>query len=98
MWGSVHLAERSGTGALRRGAAAMSNAQQIVEALGGAENLVAVESCITRVRVEVADPAKVDEEGLREAGAFGVVAQGYAVQVVVGPVADDLVEEIKALR
>ena len=75
----------------------MSNAQQIVEALGGAENLVAVESCITRVRVEVADPEKVNEEALRDAGAFGVVAQGYAVQVVVGPVADELVEEIKAL-
>lgn len=76
----------------------MSNAQQIVEALGGAENLVAVESCITRVRVEVSDPEKVSEDGLREAGAFGVVAQGFAIQVVVGPVADELVEEIKALR
>ena len=76
----------------------MSNAQQIVEALGGAENLVAVEPCITRVRVEVSDPETVSEDGLREAGAFGVVAQGFAVQVVVGPVADELVEEIKALR
>ena len=44
------------------------------------------------------DPEKVSEDGLREAGAFGVVAQGFAVQVVVGPVADELVEEIKALR
>ena len=55
----------------------MSNAQQIVEALGGAENLVAVESCITRVRVEVSDPEKVREDGLREAGAFDFTT--YAV-------------------
>lgn len=76
----------------------MSNARSIVEALGGTDNVVALESCITRVRVEVRDPEKVQEEALREAGAFGVVAQGYAVQVVVGPSADELVEEIKALR
>lgn len=76
----------------------MSNAQNIVRELGGVENLVAVEPCITRLRVEVRDPAKVNEEGLREAGAFGVVQQGFAVQVVVGPAADQLAADIDALR
>lgn len=76
----------------------MSNAADIVEGLGGAANLVAVESCITRIRIEVADPAKVSEGQLRDAGVFGVVQQGNAVQVVVGPAADDLVDEINAQR
>lgn len=76
----------------------MSNAADIVKGLGGNENLAAVESCITRIRVEVKDPSKVDEAALRAAGAFGVVQQGNAVQVVVGPTADELTDAINAQR
>ena len=56
-----------------------------------------VEPCITRLRVEVSDQAKVDEEALRAAGAFGVVRSGRIVQVVVGPTADTLASEIASL-
>ncbi len=74
-----------------------SNAQEILTALGGSQNISAVEPCITRLRVEVEDPTLVDEQGLREAGAFGVVLQGFVVQVVIGPDADDLYKEILSL-
>jgi PTS system N-acetylglucosamine-specific IIB component len=40
----------------------------------------------------------VDEAGLKAAGAFGVVQQGTAVQVVVGPQADTIAEDIEDLR
>lgn len=76
----------------------MSNAEAIVSALGGKENLLDVEPCITRLRVEVEDAEKVDEKALKANGAFGVVRSGRVVQVVVGPAADDLAEEIAKLR
>ena len=52
----------------------------------------------TRLRVEVDDPSLVDEPALKAAGAFGVVQQGTSVQVVVGPEADTLAEDIEDLR
>ena len=76
----------------------MSKAESILAALGGDENIIDLEACITRIRVEVEDTGKVDEAGLRAAGAFGVVQQGSAVQVVVGPEADNIVEDIEDLR
>ncbi len=72
-------------------------AQDILTALGGAQNISDIEDCITRVRVEVVDPALVDEGGLRTAGAFGVVLQGPIVQVVVGPEADQLCAALEPL-
>ncbi len=75
----------------------MTKAEGILQALGGPDNLKSLEPCITRLRVVVNDPAKVNESGLRESGAFGVVLQGPVVQVVVGPDADDLGEAISEL-
>ena len=74
-----------------------SDAQEILTALGGSQNVHVIEPCITRLRVEVVDPAAVDEQGLRDAGAFGVVLQGFVVQVVIGPDADDLYREMLPL-
>lgn len=78
-------------------AADMSKAEQIVAGLGGADNIDEVEACITRLRVEVGDGDLVDERALKGAGAFGVLVQGSAVQVVVGPEADNLVDDIEDL-
>ena len=75
-----------------------SKAEQILAALGGDDNIDDLEACITRLRVEVDDPSLVDESALKAAGAFGVVQQGTSVQVVVGPEADTLVEDIEDLR
>jgi PTS system N-acetylglucosamine-specific IIB component len=76
----------------------MSKAEQILAALGGAGNVVDVEPCITRLRVEVTDTAAVDEARLRASGAFGVVRSGHVVQVIVGPEADGLAAEIDTIR
>ena len=74
-----------------------SKAEQILAGLGGAENVIEIEACITRLRTEVEDPAKVDQAALKAAGAHGVVASGQVVQVVVGPEADTLAEDIEDL-
>ncbi|WP_130864987.1 PTS transporter subunit EIIB [Acidipropionibacterium timonense] len=76
----------------------MSKAEQILRALGGDDNIDDLEACITRLRVEVNDPSLVDEAALTAAGAFGVVKQGTSIQVVVGPEADNLAEDIEDLR
>ena len=72
-------------------------ADNILAALGGTGNVVELEPCITRLRVEVADPALIDEPGLKESGAFGVVRSGRIVQVIVGPEADDLAATMDGL-
>ncbi|WP_251153910.1 PTS glucose/sucrose transporter subunit IIB [Cellulosimicrobium sp. Marseille-Q4280] len=73
-------------------------AQQILDALGGQGNVVDLEPCITRLRVEVTDPELVDEARLKATGAFGVVRSGRVVQVIVGPEADNLAAELDGLR
>ena len=74
-----------------------SKAEQILAGLGGAGNVVEIEACITRLRTEVEDPSKVDQAALKAAGAHGVVASGSVVQVVVGPEADTLADDIEDL-
>lgn len=76
----------------------MSQAQKIVDALGGFDNIVEIEPCITRLRCELEDGSIIDEAALKEAGAHGVVAMGDTVQVVVGPNADTIAEDIEDLR
>ena len=72
-------------------------AEAIVAGLGGADNIVEIEPCITRLRTEVTDASLVDEAALKAAGAHGVIKAGSVVQVVVGPEADNLAEDIEDL-
>lgn len=74
-----------------------SKAEQILAGLGGADNVVEIEACITRLRTEVSDGSLVDEAALKAAGAHGVVKSGTVVQVVVGPEADTLADDIEDL-
>ncbi|BAW93645.1 phosphotransferase system, EIIB [Actinomyces sp. Chiba101] len=76
----------------------MSQARQIVDALGGFDNIAEIEPCITRLRCELEDVSAVDKAALKAAGAHGVVAVGDIVQVVIGPTADALYEQIEDLR
>lgn len=71
-------------------------AAAIVAGLGGAGNIAEIEACITRLRSEVVDPSKVDQAALRKL-AHGVVVAGTAVQVVVGPEADMIADDIADL-
>lgn len=75
----------------------MSKAEQILAGLGGADNIVEIEPCITRLRTEVEDGSKVDQAALKAAGAHGVIVSGNVVQVVVGPEADTLADDIEDL-
>jgi N-acetylglucosamine PTS system EIICBA or EIICB component len=67
-----------------------------VRALGGAANIRALDACMTRLRVNVASQDLVDEAALKRLGARGFVRPTPdLLQVVVGPVADQLAGEIR---
>ncbi|MBE7699732.1 PTS glucose/sucrose transporter subunit IIB [Oerskovia sp. Sa1BUA8] len=76
----------------------MSKAEQILQGLGGDANVLDLEPCITRLRVEVEDPTLVDDKVLTAAGAIAVVRTGNAIQVIVGPDADNIASDIEDLR
>ncbi|PWD50756.1 PTS glucose transporter subunit IIBC [Serinibacter arcticus] len=71
-----------------------SRAEQLIAAFGGRENLVNVDACITRLRMEVADKDRVDKAALKKLGAAGVIEVGNNVQAVFGVQAEALKNEI----
>ncbi len=77
--------------------AASSRAAGYIWGLGGAENLNSVDACTTRLRLEVTDNGRINEPLLKSLGALGVIrpAPG-SVQVVVGPEAEIIADEIRA--
>jgi N-acetylglucosamine PTS system EIIB component len=75
----------------------MGQADDIVAALGGAENIVEIEPCTTRLRTEVHDASLVDDAALKAAGAHGVLRAGTVIQVVVGTQADTIATDIEDL-
>jgi N-acetylglucosamine PTS system EIICBA or EIICB component len=76
--------------------AAADRVRSYITALGGAGNLESVTACTTRLRLTVRTQAAVDVEALKRLGARGVVKpSATALQVVVGPTADQLASEIR---
>ena len=63
-------------------------APAVLEALGGEANIVSVDACITRLRVEVKDKSKVDKATLKSLGAAGVMEVGNGIQAIFGAKAD----------
>ena len=86
--------------ALPASAGAGGEALGYISALGGAANITSIDACTTRLRLVLADRDAADAEALKRLGARGSVRVGEAgLQVVVGPMADQLAAEIRvALR
>ena len=73
-------------------------AQKLLVALGGPENIVAVDNCITRIRLDVNDSSVIDEAAIKAAGARGVLRpSAKSVQVIVGPQVQFVTDELKKL-
>ncbi|MGT2950366.1 PTS glucose/maltose transporter subunit IIBCA [Streptococcus cuniculi] len=71
---------------------------QIINLLGGRENIADVDACMTRLRVTVNNIEKVGEEAAwKQAGAMGLIIKGSGVQAVYGPKADVLKSDIQDL-
>ncbi|MBR9905114.1 MAG: PTS transporter subunit EIIC [Gammaproteobacteria bacterium] len=68
-----------------------------VAALGGAANLQSVGACTTRLRLVLDNPDAIDEAALKALGSRGLLRlQGGGLQVIVGPIADAVVDDIRA--
>lgn len=72
-------------------------AAKILAAIGGADNVIEIEPCITRLRCELQDGSVVDEAALKALGAHGVIRLGGVVQIIVGPEADTIASDIEDL-
>ncbi|WP_419252916.1 N-acetylglucosamine-specific PTS transporter subunit IIBC [Caulobacter sp. ErkDOM-YI] len=78
-------------------ASAGGRGEDFLIALGGAANLASVDACTTRLRMVVTGQGVVDEPRLKALGARGVVRPSErALQVVLGPIADQVASEIRA--
>lgn len=78
-----------------RDTGADSFALQLVRALGGRSNIVNLDACITRLRVQVADVQKANAETLKALGAAGVLVVGDGVQAIFGTRSENLKTEIQ---
>ena len=72
-----------------------SQAERIIALLGGRENIVLVDACMTRLRVTVKDISKVAElPEWKSEGALGLIKKDQEIQAVYGPKADVLKSDI----
>lgn len=72
-----------------------SFSQQLVLALGGRSNIVALDACITRLRVSVAEPRWASTASLKALGASGVVVVGKSLQAIFGPRSENLKTDLQ---
>lgn len=89
---------REDTAATEKAAVAESDrAGAYIKALGGAENLITVGACTTRLRLDMVDRNKASDADLKALGAMAVVrpGKGGSLQVVVGPMADSIADDIR---
>ena len=73
-------------------------ARQCLKLVGGLANTARIEACVTRVRLTLKDNSVVTDAQLKAIGAAAVVRVGDKnLQVVVGPMALDIAEEMKKI-
>ncbi len=67
----------------------------ILEAMGGKENIDHLDACITRLRVSVNDVKAVDKNRLKKLGAAGVLEVGNNIQAIFGPKSDTIKSQMQ---
>ncbi|GAA0178933.1 maltose/glucose-specific PTS transporter subunit IIC [Clostridium sediminicola] len=60
-------------------------ASEIIEALGGLDNIVEIDNCATRLRVTVKKLEPVNKDGFKATGAYNTIVRGKNIQVIYGP-------------
>jgi glucose PTS system EIICB or EIICBA component len=72
------------------GAGEGGRSRDLVVAFGGRGNITSLDACITRLRVAVKDPSRVDQARLKSMGAAGVMMVGGGVQAIFGPLSENM--------
>lgn len=71
-------------------------AATIIEGLGGFDNIVNVNNCISRLRVDVKDMALVDETKLKKTGSMGIVKPSEThIHVIYGPKVEAIAASVR---
>lgn len=74
-------------------------AERIFDGLGGNDNVLSVDNCATRLRLEVEDTDRIDEQKIKSTGVAGVQKTGKnSVQVIVGTQVQAVADEVKKLH
>lgn len=68
---------------------------EVLEAMGGKENISNLDACITRLRVSVNDINSVDKNRLKKLGAAGVLEVGNNIQAIFGPRSETIKGQMK---
>ncbi|MBP5200026.1 MAG: PTS transporter subunit EIIC [Schwartzia sp.] len=70
----------------------------VLEGVGGKDNVVSIDNCITRLRLEIRDSSLIDEKKIKSSGARGVIRPAAGnVQVVIGQNVQFVADEFKKL-
>ena len=73
-------------------------AEIVLEGIGGKDNIVSIDHCITRLRLEIKDNLLIDEKKIKSSGVSGVIRPSKTtVQVIVGPKVQFVYDEFKKL-
>ena len=70
-------------------------ARDLVLAFGGRNNITSLDACITRLRVAVKEPTRVDQPRLKAMGASGVMMVGNGFQAIFGPLSENMKGEME---
>lgn len=71
-------------------------ASHVIEGLGGFENIVAVNNCISRLRVDVKDMSKTDDNLLKKTGSLGIIRPSEThIQVIYGPKVEVVADAVR---
>ena len=73
-------------------------AATIIEGLGGFENILEVNNCITRLRVDVKDMSLIDEVKLKTTGSLGIIKPSDThIQVIYGPKVEKIASQVREI-
>lgn len=73
-------------------------ASVILEGLGGKQNLISIDNCVTRLRLEVSDMSIIDEAKIKSSGAKGIIKPGKnSIQIIIGTTVQFVADELKSL-
>lgn len=74
----------------------MKKASMVVEGLGGLDNIVKVNNCISRLRVDLKDMSLVNEDLLKKTGSMGIMKPSEThIHVVYGPKVQSVADAVK---
>lgn len=73
-------------------------AKKLLQNVGGKENVEEVESCVTRLRLELKDGSLINETNIKKTGAKGIVKLSEtSIQIIIGTEVNKVAKEFKEM-